>query len=147
MTKLSGADNPLHWRYRRDHDVLYITAQFEPRDAKFVLVSPVAEGSSRAVRVSTLVALYKHLQMLEARLGAEGWELLPVSQRAPNRLRTPVCTTCGFHVAVEVTRRTPTDVHFRCSGCGEAWVVPKPGPEASKQRRPETGNIDGQTIW
>jgi len=78
---LSGVDNPLLWRYCRDQEILYVTAQWQA-DAGYVLVCRFPDGQSRAERLGTLAVLYEYLQTLEVQLGAEGWELLPVDQRA-----------------------------------------------------------------
>ena len=122
----SGVDNPLHWRYRRDQHMLYVTAQCQT-DAGYVLVCRLPNGHSRAERLGTLSLLYDYLQTLEVQLGSDGWELLPLQQRAPNRLKTPTCDLCPIDRHVDVTTRTKTHVHFRCSGCGHEWIVPKPG--------------------
>lgn len=121
-----GVENPLLWRYCRDQEILYVTAQLQT-DAGYVLVCRFPDGQSRAERLGTLAVLYEYLQTLEAQLGADGWELLPVDQRAPNRLRTPTCEECPVDQHVDVITRTKSHVHFRCAGCGHVWVVPKPG--------------------
>jgi len=106
--------------------MLYVTAQCQS-DAGYVIVCRFPDGRSRAAQLGTLALLYDYLQTFEAQLGADGWELLPVQQRAPNRLRSPSCDVCPIDRMVDVTTRTRTHVHFRCSGCGHTWVVPKPG--------------------
>lgn len=118
--------NPLVWRYRRDQDMLYVTAQSQT-DAGYVLLCRFPDAHSRVVRLGTLALLYDYLQTLEGQLGADGWELLPLDQRAPNRLRPPACEQCPIDRYVDVITRTKTHVHFRCSGCRHVWVVPKPG--------------------
>ena len=106
--------------------MLYVTAQPQP-DAGYVIVCRFPDGHSRAERLGTLALLYDYLQTLETQLDSDGWELLPLDQRAPNRLRTPTCELCPIDRDVSVITRTKTHVHFRCSGCGHVWMVPKPG--------------------
>jgi hypothetical protein len=123
----------LQWRYTRDKQVLYVTAEYAPSTADYELVCHRLDGTREAMHFSALRRLYDYLGVLERQLGAEGWELLPLEQRAPNRLRTPMCAICPIDRHVDVTARTPTHLHFRCSGCGYTWVVPKPGPPVSAQ--------------
>jgi hypothetical protein len=128
-----GMPKELVWRYRRDQQVLYIRAEQEPNDRGYGLVWRHPDGTSRAVRVSSLAMLYDRLRLLEEQLGDDGWELLAKDQRAPNRLPTPICDKCGPQRAVETTQRSATLVHFRCTGCQATWLVPKPGTRASRQ--------------
>jgi hypothetical protein len=123
------------WRYRRHRDVLYIRAEHQPPDHAYGLTWRNPDGTSRAVRLSSLAMLYDYLRLLEEQLGVDGWELLPANQRAPNRLPTPICDKCWPQRAIETTRRSATHVHFRCTGCHSTWVVPKPGAPAPAPRR------------
>ena len=118
-------NDELVWRYLRDHEVLYLSAS--RANADYLLVSHFPDGTSQTSRTANLAGLYDHLQLLEQQLGAQGWELLPMNQRAPNRLPTPVCETCSTDETIETTSRTPTHVHFRCMQCDHRWIVPKPG--------------------
>ena len=115
------------WRYRRDQEILYVRAAHHASDHAYGLVWRQPNGTSRAIRLSSVAMLYDYLRMLEEQLGVDGWELLPANQRAPNRLPTPICEKCWPQGAVETTRRSVTHVHFRCTGCHSTWVVPKPG--------------------
>jgi hypothetical protein len=118
---------PLNWRYRRDAQVLYVRADYELTDAEYVLHWHHPDDATRVMRLSTVTLVYDYLRAIETQLGADGWELLPANQRAPNRLHTPLCPTCPLDRHVETTKRSNTHVHFRCTGCGHVWVVPKPG--------------------
>jgi hypothetical protein len=120
-------DDCLRWRYLRDSDVLYLTAEYVAAQNEYVLVIDQLDSTQRVMRFAAIGLLYEYLGTLERQLGATGWELLPVDQRAPNRLRTPICELCLVSHPVEVTHRSKTHVVFQCSGCGYRWVVPKPG--------------------
>jgi hypothetical protein len=121
----------LQWRYGRLQQVLYVTAEFTLYDADYVLAWDQPDSTRHFMRFSTLGRLYDYLSALEKQFGADGWELLPGDQRAPNQLRPPACETCPIDKPIDVTTRTRTHVHFRCSGCGRTWMVPKPGPRLS----------------
>ena len=123
--------NQLIWRYQRQRDVLYVWAHPQRADRDYSLICRYPDGTSRTLGFPKLAPLYDYLHLLENELGAEGWELLPVDHRAPNRLPTPICNTCWPRKPVETTLRTLTHVHFQCAGCHYKWVVPKPGVLAS----------------
>ena len=118
----------LLWRYRREAQVLYVSVIHRGR-TDYSLTWRYPDGTSSTLQMSNVARLYDFLAELEADFGAEGWELLPVDQRAPNRLPTPTCDLCAPGAPVITTTRTETHVHFRCGGCARIWIVAKPGIE------------------
>lgn len=116
----------LTWRYQRNEQVLYVRLIHQDL-AGYCLTWSYPDGTSRTVRMGNVARLYDSLNQLEDNLGADGWELLPVDQRAPNRLPTPTCELCAPGKPVVTAARTATHVHFQCMQCLRTWVVPKPG--------------------
>ncbi len=115
----------LIWRYRRDGQVVYVRAEHEGGDFRLIWQRP--DGTSRSVRMANPARLFDYLNRIEEDLGSDGWELLPVNQRAPNRLATPLCDICAPGPPAVAIQRTTTHVHFECPSCHRTWIVPKPG--------------------